>query len=67
MAASLGHRAGCSRRTLQRPEEIGTFTLTLKLPSLWTFVGLKLTGPAGHGDLDARFEPTAAPCHVAPC
>ena len=45
----------------------GTFTLSLNLPSLWTFVRLKLTGPAGHDDLDARFEPTAAPCHFAPC
>ena len=45
----------------------GTFTLTLNLPSLWTFVRLTLTGPAGHDDLDARFEATAAPCHFAPC
>jgi hypothetical protein len=45
----------------------GTFSLTLNLPSSWTFVGLKFTGPAGYDDLDARFEPTAAPCHFAPC
>ena len=45
----------------------GTFTLTLNLPSLWTFVGLKFTGPAGYDDRDGRFEPTAAPCHFAPC
>jgi hypothetical protein len=45
----------------------GTFTLTLNLPSYWTFVGLKFTGPAGYDDRNARFEPTAAPCHFAPC
>src|SRR5262249_39361240 len=45
----------------------GTFTLTLNLPSFWTFVGLQFTGPAGYDDLDPRFEPTAAPCHLAPC
>jgi hypothetical protein len=45
----------------------GTFTLTLNLPSLWTFVSLKFTGPAGYDDRDGRFEPTAAPCHFAPC
>ena len=30
-------------------------------------VYLKFTGPAGYEDIDERFEPTAAPCHIAPC
>jgi len=45
----------------------GTSTLTVKLPSFWTMVGLKFTGPAGHDDTGGRFEPTAAPCRIAPC
>lgn len=45
----------------------GTFTLTVNLPSFWTVVGLKFTGPAGHDDRYGRFEPTAAPCMIAPC
>jgi hypothetical protein len=44
----------------------GTFALSLNLPNLWTFAGLKFTGPAGYDDLEGRFEPTA-PCHYAPC
>lgn len=45
----------------------GTFTLRVNLPSPWTFVGLKFTGPAGYDDRGGRFEPTAGPCRIAPC
>ncbi len=45
----------------------GTFTLPLNLPSFWTMVGLKFTGPAGYDDTRGRFEPTAVPCGIAPC
>jgi hypothetical protein len=45
----------------------GTFTLPLNLPSFWTMVGLKFTGPAGYDDTRGRFEPTAVPCKFAPC
>ena len=45
----------------------GTFTLPLNLPSFWTMVVLKFTGPAGYDDTAGRFEPTAVPCGIAPC
>lgn len=45
----------------------GTFTLALSLPSDWTMVFLKFTGPAGYDDTGGRFEPEAAACHESPC
>jgi hypothetical protein len=45
----------------------GTFTLSLSLPSVWKMVYLRFTGPAGYDDTVRRFEPTASPCHIAPC
>jgi hypothetical protein len=45
----------------------GTFTLPLNLPSFWTMVVFQFTGPAGYDDTRGRFEPTAAPCGIAPC
>lgn len=45
----------------------GTFALKLDLPSDWRAVFLRFTGPAGYDDMGGRFEPTAAPCHFAPC
>jgi hypothetical protein len=38
----------------------GTFSLPLSLPSLWRFVSLKLTAPAGYDDTEQRFEAKAA-------
>ena len=45
----------------------GTFTLPLNLPIDWRAVGLEFTGPAGYDDTGGRFEPSAAPCRIAPC
>ena len=45
----------------------GTFSLSLNVPSDWKMVSLKFTGPAGFEDTSGRFEPTAAPCALAPC
>jgi hypothetical protein len=77
MACGIGRRGGRWRQARPAgwvfPKDTatsggdGTFTLTLNLPSFWTFVGLKFTGPAGYDDRDGRFEPTAAPCQFAPC
>jgi hypothetical protein len=36
--------------------EDGTFTLPLNLPSLWSFVRLNLTAPAGYDDTSQRYE-----------
>lgn len=47
--------------------EDGTFTLPLDLPSFWSLVYLKFTGPAGYDDAGWRFEPKAAPCALTPC
>ena len=47
--------------------EDGTFTLPLTLPSDWRLVYLQFTGPAGYEVAEERFEPTAAPCRIAPC
>ena len=44
----------------------GTFTLPLNLPSDWRIVYLQLNGP-GYDERSGRFEPTAAPCRIAPC
>lgn len=45
----------------------GTFSLPLTLPSDWTLVYLKFTGPDGYDDREGRFEPNATPCAIAPC
>jgi hypothetical protein len=45
----------------------GTFTLSVSVPSAWTFIGLSFTGLAGYDDADQRFEPSATPCRFTPC
>jgi len=45
----------------------GTFALPLNLPSDWRFVSLEFTGQARYDATGARFEPSAAPCRIAPC